>query len=158
MTAARGVRRVDREEQEVRAGREAADRLGDSWPDMSWVPEAPSEAWARAAIERLAELIRNQKPIFRASQKGSERGAESLSAQPFQGLLESLQNADDLGAGELRIAVRDQGGRRELAAEIETVEPLEVRFDRVPVLREDGADAELPSSNPYISGMASLSA
>lgn len=114
MIAARGVRRVDREEQEVRAGRAAADRLSDTWPEVTWVPEAPSEVWARAAIERLAELIRNQKPIFRASQKGSERGAETLSAQPFQGLLESLQNADDLRAGELRIAVRNHVGRPEL--------------------------------------------
>jgi hypothetical protein len=70
--------------------------------------------WASAAVERFAELVRQQRPIFRASQQGGSRGARSLSARPFQGLIEALQNADDLGATELRIAVRRSGRKREL--------------------------------------------
>jgi hypothetical protein len=101
-------------EDEVLVGRAAAERLTDEWPDISWVPEAPSEIWARAAVERFGELIREQRTIFRASQKKSERGAARLSARPFQGILESLQNADDQGGHELRIAVRGGGRRREL--------------------------------------------
>jgi hypothetical protein len=99
---------------EILAGRAAAERLTDEWPDVSWVPEAPSETWARAAVERFGELIREQRSIFRASQKKSERGAAKLSPRPFQGILESLQNADDQGAQELQIAVRRRGRRREL--------------------------------------------
>jgi hypothetical protein len=99
---------------EVLAGRAAAERLTDEWPDVSWVPEAPSETWARAAVERFGELIRAQRAIFRASQKKSERGAAKLSPRPFQGILEALQNADDQGAQELRMAVRRRGRRREL--------------------------------------------
>ena len=67
---------------EVLAGRAAAERLTDEWPDVSWVPEAPSETWARAAVERFGELIREQRAIFRASQKKSERGAAKLSPRP----------------------------------------------------------------------------
>lgn len=99
---------------EAAAGRAAAERLSDAWPDVSWVPEAPTEPWANAAVERFAELIREQRAIFRASQRGAERGAASLSPRPFQGILEALQNADDLHAKELRIAVRVRGRKREL--------------------------------------------
>jgi hypothetical protein len=86
-------------------GRAAADRLADSWPDRSWVTDAPSAAWARGAIERFGELLQEQPAIFRASREGSERGAESLSPRPYQGILESLQNADDVGATALRLQV-----------------------------------------------------
>ncbi|MDQ2982548.1 MAG: hypothetical protein M3R70_01290 [Actinomycetota bacterium] len=48
------------------------------------MPEAPGETWAKAAVERFAELIREQRAIFRASQRGGERGATSLSPRPFQ--------------------------------------------------------------------------
>lgn len=99
--ARRSTSRAD----EAAAGRRAAERLSDEWPEVSWVPEAPTEAWANAAIERFAELISDQRAIFRASQRGAERGAASLSPRPFQGVLEALQNADDLGASELRIAL-----------------------------------------------------
>ena len=32
------------------AGRAAAERLSDEWPDVDWVPEAPTEAWADVAV------------------------------------------------------------------------------------------------------------
>lgn len=87
------------------AGRAAGDRLAHSWPDRSWVDDAPSVEWARGAIERFGELLRDQPAMFKASREGSERGAESLSPRPYQGVLESLQNADDVRATELRLTV-----------------------------------------------------
>lgn len=99
---------------EIQAGQEVADRLCDEWPHVEWVPDARSEAWARGAVERLAERMRKQPALFRASRVGAERGAETLSARPFQGILEALQNADDLGAAELRVAIRETRSRREL--------------------------------------------
>lgn len=92
-------------------GREAAEQLARVWPDVQWVPDAPSGEWALGALERFSELIAEQPAMFRASQAGSERGAESLTARRFQGILETLQNADDLGASELRLAIR-RGPRR----------------------------------------------
>ena len=99
---------------DANAGRTAADRLCHTWPDVSWVVDPPGEAWARASIERLAELMREQPAIFRKSREGSEFGAETLSSQPFRGLLECVQNADDLGATEVRVAIRQRGKKREL--------------------------------------------
>lgn len=88
------------------AGRLAADRLADDWDDRGWIPEAPTAAWARAAIDRLGEIIAAQPSILRASMKGAGKGASTLSPRPFQGLVECLQNADDLGAGSLCVAYR----------------------------------------------------
>jgi len=87
-------------------GRQAAEKLCDSWPDTDWVPHNPSLEWAQGAIAEFAEIIRRQPSIFRASQRGAEVGASMLSPRPFQGLSEALQNADDLGASELRIGLR----------------------------------------------------
>lgn len=87
-------------------GRAAADRLADDWNDRGWVPLAPSANWARAAVERLGEIIAAQPSMLRASMQGAGKGASTLSPRPFQGLVECLQNADDLGATSLRVAYR----------------------------------------------------
>jgi len=104
---------LERVDDDYEAGREAADRLSHTWPDYSWVPDAPSEAWARGAVVRFGELMSGQRPVFRASQQGAEKGASTLSPRPFQGVLECIQNADDLGATKLVVAYREHP-RREL--------------------------------------------
>jgi hypothetical protein len=95
-------------------GCSAAERLVHEWPELHNLVERVSVEFAAAAVERLAGLIESQPALFQASRRGSERGAESLSARPFQGILESLQNGDDLGATELRVGVRRNGSQREL--------------------------------------------
>jgi len=91
---------------EIAAGRAAADRLAHEWDDRDWIPEAPTTPWARAAIDRLGEIIKTQPSILRASMKGAGKGASTLSPRPFQGIVECLQNADDLGATRLCVAYR----------------------------------------------------
>jgi hypothetical protein len=88
------------------AGRAAADRLAEEWHDVSWAPADPSCVWAKGAVDRFGELVRDQLPIFRISQKNADKKAKSLSPRPFQGLTETLQNADDLGATVVRFAYR----------------------------------------------------
>lgn len=94
-------------------GRAAADRLANDWDNRDWVPLDPSPDWARGAISRLAEMIAELPSMVRASMRGADKGASTLSPRPFQGLAECLQNADDLGATSLRIAYRTLP-RREL--------------------------------------------
>lgn len=91
---------------EEREGRTAAQRLADNWEDRGWVPRDPSPSWARAAVTQLGEILRAQPSMVRASLRGAGKGASTLSPRPFQGLIESLQNADDLGATCLRVAYR----------------------------------------------------
>jgi hypothetical protein len=99
---------------EAGLGREAAERLVHGWPDVGDLSERETVEFAAAAVGRLAELIAEQPALFQASRRGSARGAESLSARPFQGIVESIQNGDDQGASELRVALRIDQGRREL--------------------------------------------
>lgn len=91
---------------ECDAGRVAADRICEEWNDRAWVPQSPTPEWAQAAIQRLSEHFSDQKGMFKASLEGAQRGARSLSPRPFQGLVECLQNADDLDATCLHIAYR----------------------------------------------------
>ena len=56
-------------------GRAAAELLSDEWPNVSWVPEAPSKVWADAAVERFAELIGEQRSIFREADRREQDGA-----------------------------------------------------------------------------------
>ncbi|WP_207285982.1 sacsin N-terminal ATP-binding-like domain-containing protein [Pseudomonas sp. FW300-N2A2] len=88
------------------AGRKAADLLAHDWENRDWVPLSPTLQWARAATDRFSEIIAGQPAMFRASMKGADRGASTLSPRPFQGFIECLQNADDLGASTLHIAYR----------------------------------------------------
>ena len=100
--------------EDARLGREAAEQLVHGWPDVNSVRELDTVQFAAAAVARLAELIAQQPALFKASLRGAERGAESLSARPFQGVVESIQNADDQGATELRVALRSKRRCREL--------------------------------------------
>src|SRR6266571_6377232 len=95
-------------------GREAALRVAENWPHADGLVEHVTAEFANAAVERLVELIAEQPALFQASRRGSERGAESLSARPFQGIVESIQNGDDLAATELRVALRGGLRRRDL--------------------------------------------
>jgi hypothetical protein len=91
---------------QIGAGRAAADKLAGDWENRDWVPRDASPAWARAAVSRLGEIIAGQPSIVRASMKGADRGASTLSPRPFQGIVECLQNADDLGASRLSVIFR----------------------------------------------------
>src|SRR5260370_3486955 len=87
-----------------RAGRQAAERLYRDWlPDE--IEDIPTLPFAAGAIEHLGHFMRDAPEAEKASRRGADRGAESLTARPFQGILEQLQNADDLAASELRLAV-----------------------------------------------------
>lgn len=102
------------DEPDEELGRAAAERLCHEWPNLTDLVEVQSVAFANGAVGRLAELIESQPALFQASRRGSELGAESLSARPFQGIVETIQNADDLDASELRIAIRRRRGNSDL--------------------------------------------
>ncbi|MFC3784088.1 hypothetical protein GGR90_000738 [Sphingopyxis italica] len=95
---------------ETLAGRAAADRLAHDWDNRDWVPGVVTTAWARAAVARLGEIFAEAPSVIRASMKGADKGASTLSPRPFQGIVECLQNADDLGATKLHVAYR--GGKK----------------------------------------------
>ncbi|MFI1886376.1 sacsin N-terminal ATP-binding-like domain-containing protein [Streptomyces jumonjinensis] len=71
------------------------------------VPEPQGPAAACAAIERFAQLSA-EAGVMQDSVTGARRGAKRLSTDRLQGLSEVVQNAEDLGATEVRVLVRDK--------------------------------------------------
>ncbi len=99
---------------DAQLGRLAAEKVISDWgPDLE-VEEKLSLSFGNAAVQRLAESVDALETIFKVSQKKSQLGAQTLSPRKLQGLVETLQNADDVGATELRFAVRRRAGRADL--------------------------------------------
>jgi hypothetical protein len=115
------------------AGKAAARWLSVSWPEIGDEPERPTFEWAAGAIEELGAIQRSAPAIHRASMRRGQTAAASLSPRPFQGILECVQNADDLGATELRVMLRREP-RRELL----------IVHDGRPVTLADAAAMSLP--------------
>lgn len=61
---------------------------------------------ARAAVEHLAERFASADGWVKAVVDGARAGARGLSGDRLQGLSEIVQNADDAGAGSVRIALQ----------------------------------------------------
>ena len=71
--------------------------------------------FAEAAVAEFARLQSLHTPgILRDVLEGAEMSAEQLNPEPFHGVVEVLQNADDEKAGEVRMAVRTRSGRSQL--------------------------------------------
>ncbi|WP_345961628.1 hypothetical protein ABDE16_03580 [Streptomyces sp. BRB040] len=70
------------------------------------VPEPATPEAVRAAIERFAELP-TETGVMQDLAIGARRAAKGVSTDRLQGLSEVVQNAEDLGATEVRIQVRE---------------------------------------------------
>lgn len=75
-------------------------------------PRTP--AFANAVLDTLAGDLAKAPGAMKRAIRTAARSAERLNVEPFQGLIEVIQNADDLGAGEVRLALRDIDGHRQL--------------------------------------------
>lgn len=76
------------------------------------------EQAATRAIAHLAGLLDGISPLVRRGLVGAEQSAAQLSADRLQGLIEIIQNADDLGATQVRfqLAPRGRQGQVDLLA------------------------------------------
>jgi hypothetical protein len=95
-------------------GREAAGRL---WRHgLEAAVEDPLDAeFAAAAVAEFGQLQRDRTPgIYRDALAGAELSAEELNVEPFHCFLEVVQNADDVHARALRLAVRTHSSGRDL--------------------------------------------
>ena len=130
----------------ARQAKEAVDTLLEQWPDVGYVV-SESRRWGEAAIRRLEERLLAQPAMVKASLSGADVGAESLSPRPFQGITEVMQNADDLGAASVRVAIRPTVSGRDLL----------IVHDGSPLRLEDVGAMVLPwlttkSRDPSMSG------
>ena len=92
------------------AGRGAARWLWDHWPDEGSVRERLTEEFASAAIDELSRIRKERTAgVLSAALDGAERSAEQLNVESFHGIVEIVQNADDLGATSVNIAFQRSG-------------------------------------------------
>lgn len=66
--------------------------------------------FASGALTELEHLQQSTPRVLQQVLEGAEISAEQLNVESFHGVLEVIQNADDLGASRVKVAVR--GGRR----------------------------------------------
>jgi hypothetical protein len=95
-------------------GLEAAQLI---WNDETGTvhPQDPRHpVFARAVVDEFAKSLAKTPPVLRKVMKGASSAAEDLNVEPFQGLIEVIQNADDLKAKEVRFALRSEDEHQQL--------------------------------------------
>jgi hypothetical protein len=70
--------------------------------------------FAQTALDELVQLQRGTAGVLREVLEGAAMSAEQLNVESFHGLIEIVQNADDLGASEVRVAIRQLGSHARL--------------------------------------------
>lgn len=110
----RWIVRTDRSEvgdgaSDEERGREAARTLWRRGLAAGQVDDPLTTEFARAALAELEELQHGTAGVLREVLEGAQMSAEQLNVVSFHGLIEVVQNADDLRAAEVRVATRKTG-------------------------------------------------
>jgi hypothetical protein len=96
------------------AGRRAARLIWEDDEAFKKVADPRKPAFAQAVIDELGTLLRQTPRVLQQVMAGAASAAEDLNVEPFQRLIEVIQNADDLAATEVRFTVREQDDRLQL--------------------------------------------
>lgn len=75
-------------------------------PDLTQGEELRTSEFACALIQALEGCVASQSYTHRQAMIGAARSAEALNEAQFQGIVEFMQNADDLRATEVRMGLR----------------------------------------------------
>ncbi|WP_162688595.1 hypothetical protein, partial [Streptomyces sp. ICC4] len=103
------------------------------------VPEPRGPVATRMAVERFGELYADIEGVVQESLEGARAVAKQLSSDRLQGLSEVVQNAEDLGAREVRVMIT--GGELLLAHDGDPVRLRDVMPLSMPWVTSKAADA-----------------
>ena len=92
---------------EVETGQQAAALIWDDAPDLDRIHDPRTPEFASAVVDGLSAAIASSAGAIKRLIGGASDAAEDLNVGQFQGLVEVLQNADDVRANEVRIMLRD---------------------------------------------------
>nr|WP_294814716.1 DUF3883 domain-containing protein [uncultured Sphingomonas sp.] len=95
-------------------GLAAAQAIANDEPAAADIQDPREPAFAAGVIDGLAAALTQSLGVLRRLVKGASAAAEDLNVEPFQGVIEVMQNADDLNAANLRIALIGEDERRQL--------------------------------------------
>lgn len=101
-------------EGDAELGARAARMIWEDQPGVDELIDTRTPEFAGAVIRGLASALASSPGALRKMMRGAAAAAEDLNVEPFQGLTEVIQNADDLHASEVRFAFRDTDTSREL--------------------------------------------
>jgi hypothetical protein len=101
-------------EGDAELGAKAARLIWQDAPEIDDISDPRTPAFARAVIDGLAASLEASPGAVKKMMKNATHGAADLNVAQFQGLIEVIQNADDLQATEVRFALREEGGRQQL--------------------------------------------
>jgi hypothetical protein len=114
VVADRGITNPGSSDEHAALGTAAARRLFREGISGAEVGDPLTSAFARSAIAELARLQREEAPgSYREALEGAEASAEQFNIDPLQGVSEVVQNADDLGATTVRVALSGPAGVRD---------------------------------------------
>ena len=101
-------------ESDADLGARAARMIWDDQPGVDDLIDPRTPDFANAVVMGLASALASSPGALRKMMRGAAAAAEDLNVEPFHGLTEVIQNADDLHASEVRFAFRDTDAGREL--------------------------------------------
>ena len=96
------------------AGKEAASLIWEDDPASRQIADPRTPAFAQTAIDTLSHALSHAPGAMKRAFRTAAKSAAGLNVEPLQGLVEVIQNADDLDATEVRFASRDGDGGRHL--------------------------------------------
>jgi hypothetical protein len=95
-------------------GREAARQLWEHGLAASEIDDPLTKDFAHAALAEFEHLLRGTPGLIREVLDGAQKSAEQLNVEPFHGVNEIIQNADDSHGSEVRVAIHRKSKQRHL--------------------------------------------
>ena len=95
-------------------GRQAALLIWDDDPGAASIEDPRHPDFSAGVMTGLSLAMAKAPGLMRKVVRHAAAAAEDLNVEAFQGIVEVLQNADDLGATNVRIALRTLDGKRHL--------------------------------------------
>jgi hypothetical protein len=99
--------RVSDKSSDTLEGVKAAELIWRNDPRIPKINDPRTLTFAEAVIDTIARALARMPGAIGQVVSGAASAAEDLNIEPFQGLVEIIQNADDLGATEVRLAIRE---------------------------------------------------
>ncbi|MDK9706387.1 MAG: DUF3883 domain-containing protein [Desulforhopalus sp.] len=95
-------------------GEEAARLIWEDEPAAKTIIDPRTHAFARAMINASVGILKSSKGLIKKMMRRAAAGAEDLAVAQFQGIIEIIQNADDVRATEVRFSLRNIPDGRQL--------------------------------------------
>ena len=95
-------------------GAEAARRIWDDEADVEGIHDPRTPEFACAMVKTSVAILKTSSGLIKKMIDRAAAAAEELAVAQFQGLIEAIQNADDVGATEVRFALRETRAGRQL--------------------------------------------